>query len=262
MEATSTKTIARDDHGDHATSAFVRDPVVLPILIALLVFTVGLSVAGVFVLIARLYTLKLGQVRCHICHRKVSKSSWDDCSHREACAKRHENFLAALPVPFDIRCPTCLAYLKQLPKDRGRRFRCDDSDCAYRDGKIRNNGYNRLNCFKCDYDVCDSCATRRIRMAAGAPPPTLQPACQLEVIQSASCIYQPKAGYHDVGVPDYSALNPQLLRDMSSQMLPLEAAYYNNGAFRGDGGGENSSEVSPRPAITTRIDAQTQDTII
>eukprot|EP00095_Tigriopus_kingsejongensis_P011148 maker-scaffold534_size144770-snap-gene-0.35 protein:Tk11148 transcript:maker-scaffold534_size144770-snap-gene-0.35-mRNA-1 annotation:"uncharacterized protein conserved in bacteria" len=48
-----------------------------------------------------------------------------------------------------------------LKKENGRMFTCDDSDCAFR-GEIKNTGYNRLNCFNCDYDLCDSCAHRRM----------------------------------------------------------------------------------------------------
>jgi hypothetical protein len=40
-------------------------------------------------------------------------------------------------------------------------FQCDDRDCPFR-GDILNNGHNRISCFVCDYDICDSCVHRRI----------------------------------------------------------------------------------------------------
>jgi hypothetical protein len=44
----------------------------------------------------------------------------------------------------------------------GKKFGCDDSDCPFRGGMIRNHGYNRFNCFGCDYDLCDSCVHRKL----------------------------------------------------------------------------------------------------
>ena len=53
-------------------------------------------------------------------------------------------------------------FFSSFLKDRGKSFHCDDSDCPFKGGDIQNNGYNRLNCFSCDYDMCDSCAHRRM----------------------------------------------------------------------------------------------------
>ena len=55
-----------------------------------------------------------------------------------------------------------------MPKERGKKFRCDDSDCPFSSsgGSIANNGFNRLSCFRCDYDMCDSCAHRRTYVLA------------------------------------------------------------------------------------------------
>ena len=83
------------------------------------------------------------------------------------------------------RCPLCLTYLRLMPKvipkhlrgretnwslkysvqNRGKRFLCDDSDCPVATG-ILNNGFNRLSCFACNYDLCDSCAHRRTTVLA------------------------------------------------------------------------------------------------
>lgn len=53
-------------------------------------------------------------------------------------------------------------------QNRGKRFHCDDSDCPHRTGAtgILNNGFNRLSCFACNYDLCDSCAHRRTAVLA------------------------------------------------------------------------------------------------
>ena len=32
----------------------------------------------------------------------------------------------------------------------------------FQGGDILNNGHNRISCFVCDYDICDSCVHRRI----------------------------------------------------------------------------------------------------
>ena len=43
----------------------------------------------------------------------------------------------------------------------GPQFQCDERDCPFRGGEIINNGHNRISCFYCDYDLCDSCVHRR-----------------------------------------------------------------------------------------------------
>ena len=54
-------------------------------------------------------------------------------------------------------------------KECGKTFRCDDLNCAFsketqsyclgqtkfEPQSIRNNGMNRLSCFRCDHDICD-----------------------------------------------------------------------------------------------------------
>ena len=54
-------------------------------------------------------------------------------------------------------------------QDCGKSFKCDDLNCAFlkrtsnhcfsrpklRPQSIRNNGINRLSCFRCDHDICD-----------------------------------------------------------------------------------------------------------
>ena len=47
---------------------------------------------------------------------KNSTMPWLISFPREVCAKRNEFYLKQLPEPFDIRCPTCLRYLKLMPR--------------------------------------------------------------------------------------------------------------------------------------------------
>ncbi|TRY80466.1 hypothetical protein TCAL_10488 [Tigriopus californicus] len=136
-------------------------PLLLPLIIVILVFLVIILISMLGVVVVKFYLRRNHNVICHICHMEIERCFWTDGSHREICSRRHQEFLSSLPTPFDVRCPTCLAYLKLLPKENGRSFRCDDSDCAFK-GEIANTGYNRLNCFSCDYDLCDSCAHRRM----------------------------------------------------------------------------------------------------
>lgn len=100
-------------------------------------------------------------VKCHLCRLPVDGADWQNGGHRKGCSIRNEHFLKNLPEPFDIRCPTCLKYLKLMPKNCGRTFTCDERDCPF-PGEIHNNGHNRLSCYTCDYDLCDSCVHRRL----------------------------------------------------------------------------------------------------
>ena len=45
----------------------------------------------------------------------------------------------------------------------GEGYICDSIDCkTSKDEVILNSGYNRLNCFVCDYDLCMTCANRLV----------------------------------------------------------------------------------------------------
>ncbi len=52
--------------------------------------------------------------------------------------------------------------LRLWPANLGLGFHCDDSDCRTPGDEIKNSGFNRLNCFLCDYDICMACANRKI----------------------------------------------------------------------------------------------------
>merc|ERR1712062_606994 len=104
------------------------------------------------------------KIKCPMCRLWTTVKRWQNGEHREFCAKRNEYFLKQLPEPFDVRCPACLRYMKLMPKNFGPYFQCDEIDCPFRSkgGEILNNGHNRISCFHCDYDLCDSCVHRRI----------------------------------------------------------------------------------------------------
>jgi hypothetical protein len=46
-------------------------------------------------------------------------------------------------------------------------FKCQSSDCPVI-GSLVSNGHNRINCFPCAFDVCDSCARRTMASAASS----------------------------------------------------------------------------------------------
>ena len=52
--------------------------------------------------------------------------------------------------------------LRLWPANLGLGFHCDDPDCRSPGDEIKNSGFNRLNCFICDYDICMACANRKI----------------------------------------------------------------------------------------------------
>ena len=54
-------------------------------------------------------------VICPLCKYSVLTRDMKNGVHRNICAKRNDFYLKQLPEPFDIRCPTCLRYLKLMP---------------------------------------------------------------------------------------------------------------------------------------------------
>ena len=56
------------------------------------------------------------KIKCPMCRLWIASKTWHNGKHREMCAKKNEYFIRQLPEPFDIRCPTCLKYLKLMPK--------------------------------------------------------------------------------------------------------------------------------------------------
>ena len=59
---------------------------------------------------------KKRKIKCPMCRLWIASKIWHNGKHREMCAKKNEYFIRQLPEPFDIRCPTCLKYLKLMPK--------------------------------------------------------------------------------------------------------------------------------------------------
>ena len=53
--------------------------------------------------------------------------------------------------------------LRLWPAHLGEGFNCDSQDCKIpKDEMMYNSGYNRLNCFDCDYNLCMTCANRMV----------------------------------------------------------------------------------------------------
>jgi hypothetical protein len=139
-------------------------------------------------LLCGLAGLKVAQmkrkIKCPLCRLWIHIKYWTDGSHRQLCAIKNSQFLKNLSEPFDIRCPSCLCYLKLMPQDFGPQFTCDDMDCPFGNKtNIYNNGHNRISCFLCDYDLCDSCVHRRIYVLSKciSQQPSNHSFCNLDV---------------------------------------------------------------------------------
>ena len=53
--------------------------------------------------------------------------------------------------------------LRLWPAHLGKEFNCDSQDCKIpKEEMMYNSGYNRLNCFDCDYNLCMTCANRMV----------------------------------------------------------------------------------------------------
>ena len=93
---------------------------------------------------------------------------WANGSHRMRCAKKNQHVIETMPIVYDIKCPGCTRKLRLWP-NLGDPFKCDEGpDCLstmvgpYAPGDIQNDGTNRFNCFRCDYDLCRSCVRNKM----------------------------------------------------------------------------------------------------
>jgi len=96
----------------------------------------------------------------------------------EQCAIKHRRILEAMPVPENckVRCPKCRARLRVWPANHGPPFACNSSNCPVV-GRLRSTGGNRFTCFPCNFDLCESCITRKLgrtllNQAVELPSPT------------------------------------------------------------------------------------------
>ena len=84
--------------------------------VILLTFTFCFSVCLICGCIGYKVAKHRRKVKCPMCRLWTTFKRWQNGEHREFCAKRNEYFLKQLPEPFDVRCPTCLRYMKLMPK--------------------------------------------------------------------------------------------------------------------------------------------------
>lgn len=99
-------------------------------------------------------------VVCYLCVKDVPMDKWNG-NHRRNCSKRRKKRLEKMETPLNLHCPTCKRRLRQWPEKMGPPFKCSSKSCAIL-GEIMSNGANRFNCFECDFDLCDSCARRKL----------------------------------------------------------------------------------------------------
>lgn len=100
-------------------------------------------------------------VPCYLCEERIKANIWDNGEHRIHCAAKEDHviLLNRLPSPIGVTCPTCGMRLKLWPGNIGYpTFSCGMQNCPSQGQQIRNNGRNRFNCFRHDFDICKHCA--------------------------------------------------------------------------------------------------------
>lgn len=100
-----------------------------------------------------------GSTPCYLCLIRIKNSEWDSGEHRRKCAYRNQRELLSFPTRWDALCPNCNEKLRLWPA-YGANWYCDECPYGERDRAKRSTGFNRLNCFLCDYDKCVDCADR------------------------------------------------------------------------------------------------------
>ncbi len=114
--------------------------------------------------------------RCHLCLEEVGAAAWSSGSHRRACARENRHLLRAIPTLSDrVRCHNCGSELRLWPLMGAEEdFRCQERwpPCRYdcNGGTMHeSDGFNRLVCFACDFDLCISCAENRMGLHGRSP---------------------------------------------------------------------------------------------
>ena len=96
-----------------------------------------------------------------------------------------------------MRCPKCRSRLRVWPENHGPPFTCSSSTCPVV-GRLRSTGANRFKirettenqllfrftCFLCNFDLCESCLTRKLGRSLLNPEPSRTPARET----SSSCL--------------------------------------------------------------------------
>lgn len=109
-------------------------------------------------------------IPCYLCDKRVSMGQWNDGSHRRSCANKKRAALERMPRPLEVNCPNCRQVLRLWPQNLGAGFHCDNTECRSPRDEMVNSGYNRLNCFTCDYDICMACANRVVCLKQNIKP--------------------------------------------------------------------------------------------
>ncbi|XP_023348312.1 uncharacterized protein LOC111716997 [Eurytemora carolleeae] len=96
---------------------------------------------------------------CYLCLDKVHHTIWTTGEHRIQCASRNTSQLSSFSVHATLTCLRCSAKLKYWPA-QGPGFSCDSDSilCPNKNKLIQSTGKNRLNCFPCDFDLCEYCS--------------------------------------------------------------------------------------------------------
>jgi hypothetical protein len=98
------------------STAVTQDPLNVILLAIIVAALLSVGICSICGFIGYKVAKKRLQIKCQMCRLWIWTKHWNNGEHRGECAKRNEQFLKQLPEPFDIRCPTCLTYLKLMPK--------------------------------------------------------------------------------------------------------------------------------------------------
>ena len=107
-----------------------------------------------------------------------------------------KNYLQVSKKCSQVRCPKCRSRLRVWPENHGPPFTCSSSTCPVV-GRLRSTGANRFEirettenhllfrftCFLCNFDLCESCLTRKLGRSLLNPEPSRTPARET----SSSC---------------------------------------------------------------------------
>ncbi len=107
-------------------------------------------------------------ISCLLCGKSVSRGQYD--SHRRNCATDNCAYLDSLPrAPGGMRCQRCRNPLRLWPKPADgapQFFGCSarHPTCPVMSPTgIINDGASRYTCFRCNYNMCLMCLTRRLQ---------------------------------------------------------------------------------------------------
>merc|ERR1719495_2112820 len=120
-------------------------------------------------------------IPCYLCCQRIPIKNWIDSSHRFSCMSTHRARMESHHLVTDpsLKCAKCSGFLRRWTSHRmsnlpgNNTFICEmchpntDPLRRYPSKEVVNTLSNRYNCFKCDYDICSTCAEKNRVSALG-----------------------------------------------------------------------------------------------